>query len=118
MHPSKFFDEVYCRTGIDTVEIFDNDLKEMLKNVHPRNFLKTKITLPVFKIKLEYDTDKGNHKVVDRYMVMDSKDEVEYSDFWIDMFCRDYNHDNPQHQMKNCQIISVEQICDAVLPIG
>jgi hypothetical protein len=118
VHPSKFFEEVHCKTDIDTVEIFDNGIKEKLKNIHPKNFLKSKITMPVFKIRIEYDTDKGNHKAAERYMVMDSKDEMEYADFWVDMFCRDYNQENPQHQMKNCQVVGVERICDAVLPIG
>lgn len=118
MHPNKFFNEVSCRTGLDIVEIFDSDLKEKLKNVHPKNFLKTKISLPVFKIVLDYDTENGNHKSVERYMVMDSKDEEEYSDFWADTFCRDYNDNHPQHKMLNCNITNIEHICDAVLPIG
>lgn len=43
MHPSKFFEECSIRTGIDVVEVYDGDLKEKLKNVHPKNFLKTQI---------------------------------------------------------------------------
>lgn len=118
MHPSKFFENCGIRTGIDTFEIFDNDLKEELKNIHPKNFLKTKITLPVYKINLSYITEKGNYKIVDRYAVMDSEDDDEYFDFWIDMFLRDYNNMNPKHKMTECRINSIERICEAVLPIG
>lgn len=50
MHPSKFFEECSIRTGIDVVEVYDENLKEKLKNVHPKNFLKTQIALPVYKI--------------------------------------------------------------------
>ena len=50
MHPSKFFKECSIRTGIDVVEVYDENLKEKLKNVHPKNFLKTQIALPVYKI--------------------------------------------------------------------
>ena len=45
MHPSEFFDNCSIQTGIDTLEIYDDDLKNKLKSIHPKNFLKTKITL-------------------------------------------------------------------------
>ena len=93
-------------------------LKQKLKNIHPKNFLKTKITLPVYKINLSYVTEKGNYKTVDRYTVMDSESDDEYVDFWIDMFIQDYNKDNPNHKMTKCEVNSIERICEAVLPLG
>lgn len=118
MHPSVFFENCSLRTGIDTFEIFDEDLKEKLKNIHPKNFLKTKITLPVYKINLSYRTGSGNYKTVDRYVVMDSKEEDEYVDFWVDMFIQDYNRDNPNHKMVECNVNSINLLGEAVLPIG
>lgn len=118
MHPSEFFENCSLRTGIDTFEFFDEDLKQKLKNIHPKNFLKTKITLPVYKINLSYVTEKGNYKTVDRYTVMDSKLDDEDIDFWTSMFVRDYNKDNPNHKMTKCEVNSIERICEAVLPLG
>lgn len=118
MHPSEFFENCSLRTGIDVLEIYDTDLKERLKSVHPKNFLKTKITLPVYKVNLSYITEKGNYKTVDRYAVMDSSADDEYFDLWLDMFVRDYNNDNPNHKMVNCEINNIERLCEAVLPIG
>ena len=118
MHPSEFFENCSLRTGIDVFEIYDTELKEKLKNIHPKNFLKTKIILPVYKVNLSYVTEKGNCKTVDRYAVMDSSAEDEYFDFWLDMFMRDYNNDNPNHKMINCEINNIERLCEAVLPIG
>lgn len=118
MHPSEFFKNCNLRTGIDVVELYDEDLRDKLKNIHPKNFLKTKITLPIYKINLSYMTEKNNYKTVDRYAVMDSKSDVEYIDFWVDMFIRDYNKDNPNHKMLKCEVNSIEQICEAVLPLG
>ena len=82
MHPSEFFENCSLRIGIDTFEIFDEDLKKKLKSIHPKNFLKTEITLPVYKINLSYFTEKGNHKTVDRYAVMDSSadNEINFSE--------------------------------------
>ena len=118
MHPSELFKNCSLRTGIDIFEIYDTDLKEKLKNVHPKNFLKTKITLPVYKVNLSYLTEKGNYKTVDRYAVMDSSADDEYFDSWLDMFMRDYNNDNPNHKMINCEINNIKRLCEAVLPIG
>ena len=118
VHPSEFFDNCSIQTGIDTLEIYDDNLKNKLKSIHPKNFLKTKITLPVYKINLSYMTEKNNYKTVDRYAIMDSKDEDEYVDFWIDMFVQDYNRDNPNHKMVECSINSIDLLGEAVLPIG
>ena len=118
MHPNRFFDECAIRTGIDTVEIFDEELRSKLRDTHPKNFIKTRRELPVYQIKLAYFTAKGNYKNAYRYAVFNSKDDNEYSDFWLDMFVRDYNNENPDHPMKDCEILDMKYIGDAVLPIG
>lgn len=115
MHPSKFFKEVNLRTGIDTFEIFDEDLKGKLSELHPLNFIKTKITLPVYQITMSYFTDNGNYKKTNKYMVMDNPGEDEFSDMWSDMFSRDYAE---KYHLKDLKILDMKHICDAVLPIG
>ena len=119
MHPSKFFKETNLRTGIDTFEIFDEDLKQKLMQIHPLNFIKTKVTLPVYKVLVSYETHKGNLKEIEKYMVMDSPvDEQEgeyYNEVWAEMLTQDYGQ---EHSMKNIKVLNVEHICDAVLPIG
>lgn len=115
MHPNKFFKEVNLRIKIDTVEIFDEDLKERLSELHPLNFIKVKVTLPVYQITMSYFTDNGNYKKSDKYMVMDNPSEDEFSDIWSDMFVRDYAQ---KYHLKDLQILDIKHICDAVLPIG
>lgn len=115
MHPNKFFKEVSLRIDIDTVEIFDKGLKDKLSELHPLNFIKTKITLPVYQITMSYFTDNGNYKKTDKYMVMDNPGENEFSDMWSDMFTRDYAE---KYHLKDLHILDIKHICDAVLPIG
>ena len=43
LHPSKFFEWCAIRTGIDVFEIFDDNLKKRLMNIHPKNFIKSKL---------------------------------------------------------------------------
>lgn len=116
MHPSKFFKEVSLRTGIDTFEIFDDDLKQKLMQIHPMNFIKTRVTLPVYKVVMSYDTDRGNRKETEKYMVMDSSSSEDIcEDILADMFGRDYAK---EHGLSNLNILEVSHICDAVIPIG
>lgn len=117
MHPNRFFKEVDCRTGIDVFEIFDKDLKHKLSELHPMNFIKTKITLPVYKVTVSYLTDNNNYKKLDKYMITDSPidEEDSYEDMWADMFSKDYSEN---HHLKNLQVLDISHICDAVLPIG
>ena len=117
MHPSKFFSEVNCQ--VYPAE-YDIQLKEKLQTIHPLNFLSSKLRFPVYKVQLEYDTVKDNHKNAEKYMVMnvtDDKDE-QFEDMWAEMYCNDYNNKHPENPMKNISITDVQHICDAVLQIG
>lgn len=115
MHPSNFFNEVNIRVGIDTFEVFDNELKYKLVNAHPLNFIKSKITMPVYEISMSYFTNNWNYKTATKYMVLDNIIENEHSDSWVDMFARDYAEKYKLHNMK---VLDMKYICDAVLQIG
>ena len=115
MHPNKFFSAVDCKIGLDTFEIFDSNLKEELSQLHPLNFIKTKITLPVYKVSMSYFTSKNNYKEVNKYMVMDNTFEDEYCDMWVEMFASDYAK---KYGLRDVKVGEVTKICEAVLPIG
>ena len=107
LHPSKFFEWCAIRTGIDVFEIFDDSLKRKLMNIHPRNFIKSKLELPVYKVFVEYDTEKGNHKKSEKYMILNNKSEEEFNDMWADMFARDYELEH-KSSIKNIEVSNVE----------
>lgn len=94
LHPSKFFEWCAIRTGIDVFEIFDDGLKKKLMNIHPRNFIKSKLELPVYKVFVGYETEKGNYKESEKYMLLNYAGEQEYDDMWADMFVRDYESEH------------------------
>lgn len=117
MHPCEFFKQCAIRTGIDIFEIFDNDLKQKLMNIHPRNFIKSRIVHPVYEVTIRYETSRGNHKESTKCMVLDSEPDEEYDEFWADMFARDYEAEYKQ-SIKNIKILKIAHIGDAVLQIG
>ena len=120
MHPKDLLQNCYLRTQIDSsgIEIFDQSKLEKIKNVHPMNFLKTQIIFPMYAIKVEYRTEKGNYRATTKYAIFDSSSDDEYSDMWVDMFVQDYNKDHPQHKMVDCKILDMQKLGDVVLPIG
>ena len=115
MHPSKFFNEAACRTGADVFEMFDEDLQQKLKSIHPKNFIKSKITLLVYRVLVRYETDKGNEKELEKYMIIDApvEDGEYYNELWADMYGSDYCK---EHNLKSFHVENIEHICDAVLP--
>ena len=117
LHPSKFFERCAIRTGIDTFEIFDNDLKKKLMNIHPKNFIKSKLELPVYKICVGYETERSNYKESEKYMILNNRGEKDYDDMWADMFARDYEI-NHKESIKSIEVLSVDFVGDAVLQIG
>lgn len=117
LHPSKFFELCAIRTKIDIFEIFDDSLKKRLMNIHPKNFIKSKLELPVYKVSVGYETEKENYKESEKYMILNTVDEREYGDMWADMFVRDYETEH-KATIKNIQVLNIEFIGDAVLQIG
>ncbi len=117
LHPSKFFEWCAIRTGIDVFEIFDDGLKKKLANIHPRNFIKSKLEFQVYKVFVGYETEKGNYKESEKYMILNSAGEQEYDDMWADMFARDYELEHKE-SIKNIKVLDVNFVGDAVLQIG
>lgn len=117
LHPSRFFEWCAIRTGIDVFEIFDDSLKKKLMNIHPRNFIKSKLELPVYKISVVYETDKGNYKESEKYMILNNSNEQEYDDMLANMFAKDYESEH-KSAIKNIEVLNVEFVGDAVLQIG
>lgn len=98
-------------------EIFDESLKKKLMNIHPRNFIKSKVELPVYKVSVGYETEKGNYKKSEKYMILNNNEAQEYEDMLADMFARDYELEH-KASIKNIQVLNVEFVGDAVLQIG
>ena len=117
LHPSRFFEWCAIRTGIDVFEIFDDNLKKRLMNIHPRNFIKSKLELPVYRVSVGYETEKGNYKKSEKYMILNNNGEQEYDDMWAYMFARDYESEY-KSSIRNIEVLNVEFVGDAVLQIG
>lgn len=123
MHPSRLIKDSDCMISQDMGGIFDNKLKEKIMNVHPLNFIKSKVILPLFRVSIEYDTIHENHRESEKYMIMNKPMDEEGNgfldvDFQAEIFLADYNKEHPKEPLRNLVINSIDYICDLVLPIG
>lgn len=120
MHPSILFEQCNIVPNVEYGYLTcDNELKEELKNTHPKNFIRNNIVLPIYKITMHYLTENNNYRKSYKYCVFDpTTDDDEFSDFIINMVLEDYNRNNPKHKMNHIEIDCVEKICSAVLQIG
>lgn len=122
MHPSKFFGEcIVDEMTLNTQE--REDVKERLKNIHPRNILGSQVEVYVVKVDIEYDTERGNKKSAEKYIILplcvDGYDSLELQ---AEIMCQsNIERENMKHiysQLNNYQITDVEIIARLVLPIG
>lgn len=122
MHPSRFFEE--CIINDMTLNVRERDeLKNKLKNIHPRNILGSQVDLYVVKIALEYKTGHNNIKTSEKYTLLsldvDGYDSLEMQ---AEIMCQsNIEKENMKHidnQLNNYKVADVEIVAKVTLPIG
>lgn len=118
LHPNKFFSTVMIN-NCNSMPI--QDMRQKLIDTHPLNFLKSQIEIPVYKVKLIYETHKNNLKISEKIFLPNVcsggvKKDTEYNlEFLINKSIEEYKKD---HTLKYVQIIDINHICDVVLQFG
>lgn len=123
MHPSKIIGESDCRVSIEFGGIYDNRLKEKLIEIHPKNFIKSDIILPLYEIAIVYNTINNNHREGKRYMIANNPideegDQICFMDFEAKHFLEKFNEDHSKNPMLDMKIEDVKCVCDLVLRIA
>jgi hypothetical protein len=124
VHPSKFFKEVKFKTNeFDMGCANDADVRAMLKNIHPLNFINTTIELPVYEVDVTYETEKGQYKNAKKYMILNTLDTDGYDspDYWAEIYADSELSNRKLYDNRNIinhKINSVRLLAMAVLPIG
>lgn len=81
VHPSKFFDEAKILDKDIRIIGADEDIVNVLKNIHPMNWIGSDVNFQIVKISISYDTNKGNRRVSEKYSIqnldMNSEDDPE-----------------------------------------
>ena len=122
MHPSKFFEECMIDNIVLTIQEKE-EMKNKLKNIHPRNILGSSVNLFVVKVGIEYESGHGNVKTSDKYTLLplntQGNDTLELQ---AEIMCQsNIEKENIKHiynQLKNYKVTNVEIITRVTLPIG
>ena len=86
MHPNQFFNHVTMLNE----SFIPGGAQALLASAHPRNFLPVPVQLPVYRIKVRFQTGKGVYKTAEKYAVLPpAYDNPEFIDEWLNMFLED-----------------------------
>lgn len=114
MHPNQFFNHV---TMLDE-SFIPGGAQALLASAHPKNFLPVPVRLPVYRIKIRFQTGKGVCKTAEKYAVLPpAYDNPEFIDEWLNMFLEDYKNEN-KRDMISLELDGFEKLGNAVLTIG
>lgn len=114
MHPNQFFNHV---TMLDE-SLIPGGAQALLASAHPKNFLPIPVRLPVYRIKIRFQTGKGACKTAEKYAVLPpAYDNSEFIDEWLNMFLEDYKNEN-KRDMIGLELDGFEKLGNAVLTIG
>ena len=120
MHIHKFSDLVtFDAVAIGGTLPATNEYRSFFKNLHPRQLLTSRITIPIYEVTYGYDTCRNNRREGKKYVILRSahgEEELE-----IDMLFRDWleveNRRRPYRKISNVQILEIRPKAYATLSL-
>lgn len=120
MHIHKFSDLVtFDAVAIGGTLPATNEYRNFFKNLHPRQLLTSRITVPIYEVTYSYDTCRNNRRKGKKYVILRSahgEEEIE-----IDMLFRDWveeeNRCRPYRKISNVQILEIRPKAYATLSL-
>lgn len=118
MHIHKFaeiasFSEVGIGGNLPATE----ECRDFIKNLHPTQFLTSRLTAPLYQVEYAYDTIRGNYRKAYKYILLSI--EHEQYDLEIEMLLSDWvearNRKRPYRRISNVQILEIRPIAYAAI---
>ena len=122
MHPSKFFDEARILDKDIRIVRVDEELVDILKKIHPMNWIGSDVNFQIVKVTVSYDTRSGNRKISEKHSIqnldLDSCDDLEMqAKIKAESDIEKFLLLHPHVDMKNYKVENAEIIALAVLRI-
>lgn len=120
MHIHKFselvtFDEVAIGGTLPATERCRN----FFKNLHPRQILTSRLTIPIYEVTYRYDTCRNNQREGKKYVILRTAHDEE--EFEIEMLFQDWvedeNRRRPYRKISNVEILEIKLKAYATLPL-
>lgn len=121
MHIHEFADHcTFDETAIGGTLPATMEYRNLLKKLHPKQFLNAWITIPLYKVQYSYVTKRGNHRKGEKYYfsLAGEHDELDFEIEMRLMDCiSDENREKPYRAISNVQILDVKRVAYATLSL-
>ena len=119
MHIHKFEDIASLSeigVGVNLPET--EEYRELIKKLHPTQFLTGRLTAPLYEVEYSYVTVRGNYRKAYKYILL--RFEHDDLDLEIEMIFSDWveelNRKCPYRRILNAQILKIKPIAYATIP--
>lgn len=121
MHIHEFADQcTFSEAAIGGTIPATEQYRTMLKKLHPKQILNSRLCIPLYVIRYSYLTKRGNYRTSEKYYFSMAG---EYDDLDIEMEIRlkdwvtDENRAKPYRAISNVQILDVKRVAYATLTL-
>ena len=119
MHIHKFADIAsFAEIGVGGNLPATEEYRELIKKLHPTQFLTGRLTAPLYEVEYSYVTVRGNYRKAYKYILLrlehddlDLEIEMIFSD-WVE----ELNRKCPYRRILNAQILKITPIAYATIP--
>ena len=86
---------------------YDDSIMEEFKQCHPKQIISEEVSIPIWKVKYSYNTNRGNPKTATKYLFLEESAwdmvENEFMDYIESM-----NEKHPERKLSNVEILDAE----------
>lgn len=121
MHIHEFADHcTFCEVAIGGTLPATEEYRAMLKKLHPKQILNAQLTIPLYRVRYNYETVRGNCRTGEKFFFSLSGEHDDF-DLEIEMKLEDWVSDENQARafraISNVQILDIDRVAYATLAL-
>ena len=121
MHIHEFADQcTFSEIHIGGTLPATDKYRERLKKLHPKHILNARITIPFYRVRFSYMTNRGNVREGEKFFFAEAGEHPDL-DFEVEMKLEDWfreeNQRRPYRKVSNVTILGIERMAYAILAL-
>ena len=96
------------------------EYRAFLKKLHPKQILNMRITIPLYRVRYSYMTQRGHTRQSEKYFfATDGEHDELYLDVEIKLkdWFEEENRERPYRAVSNVEILDIDRVAYATLPL-
>lgn len=94
--------------------------RAFLKKLHPKQILNMRITIPLYRVRYSYITQRGNTRQSEKFFFATAGEHEELT-FEVEIKLKDWfeneNRERPYRAVSNVEILDIDRVAYATLPL-